>query len=289
MLSEATRGREPSERVAGGLVPTPYVVAGRRVETDDIVTLSLTPPEGVAPAFAHGQFNMVTAFGRGEIALSMSNEPDAEGLEHTIRRVGAVSAALCDTPVGGVVGVRGPFGTSWGLDGIEDGADVVVMAGGIGLAPLRGAVRGLVRRQQGGRGRVFVLVGARSPEQVLYGDDLEEWRGAGIHVGISVDVGAPGWTGTVGVVTVLLESLPLEVEGACAMLCGPEVMMRFAGRALADRGIDPGGILVSLERNMQCGLGWCGHCQLGPLLVCRDGPIVPYGGMAEPLLMQRNR
>jgi anaerobic sulfite reductase subunit B len=275
---------------AGTLVPAPYVIVRRREEAADVVTLSLEPSEGPLPGFRHGQFNMVTSFGRGEIAVSMSSAPGAAGpLEHSIRRVGAVSTALCDAAVGSVVGIRGPFGTSWGIDELEDGTDVVVMGGGIGLAPLRGAVRDLVARQEAGRGAVFVLAGARSPDQILFQEDLEAWRGAGAHVGISVDVAAPGWRGVVGVVTELLPLAPFTADTALALLCGPEVMMRFAGRALVDRGVEARRIRVSLERNMQCGVGLCGHCQLGPLLVCRDGPVVPYGGLAEELFMERNR
>ena len=274
---------------AGALVPTPYLVVGRRAEAADVVTLSLEPTEGPAAAFRHGQFNMVTSFGRGEIAVSMSSAPGAPGpMEHSIRRVGAVSAGLCAAPVGSLVGIRGPFGSSWGVDEVEDGVDVVVMAGGIGLAPLRGAVRSLVERQQAGRGRVFVLVGARSPDQILFHDDLQAWVQAGVYVGISVDVGAPGWSGVVGVVTALLPGAPFEASGSLALLCGPEIMMRFGGRALVDRGVDAERVRVSLERNMQCGIGLCGHCQLGPILVCRDGPIVRYGGLADRLFMERN-
>ena len=275
---------------AGTLVPEPYVVVGRRQEAEDVVTLLLEPVAAAQPAFRPGQFNMVTSFGQGEIAVSMSGAAGAPGpLEHSVRRVGAVSAALCAAPVGSVVGIRGPFGTSWGVDEVEDGADVVVMAGGIGLAPLRGAIIDLVARHRARRGRVLVLAGARSPDQILFPDDLWAWERAGAHVAVSVDVGAPGWTGTVGVVTDLLAAAPFDARGARALLCGPEIMMRFAGRALVGRGVDPGRVLVSLERNMQCGVGLCGHCQLGPLLVCRDGPIVRYGGLADELFMERNR
>ncbi len=275
---------------AGSLVPAPYVVVARRQEAHDVVTLLLEPAEGERPSFRHGQFNMVTAFGQGEVAVSMSSAPAAPGpLEHCVRRVGAVTAALCDTPVGAVVGIRGPFGTAWGIEELEDGADVVVMAGGIGLAPLRGAMIDLVARQQAGRGGVYLLAGARSPDQILYPEELEAWARAGAHVAVSVDVGAAGWVGTVGVVTDLLPAAPFDAAGALALLCGPEIMMRFAARALVDRGVDPGRIRVSLERNMQCGVGLCGHCQLGPLLVCRDGPVVRYGGLADELFMERNR
>lgn len=274
----------------GVLTPAPYRVVARRQELADVVTLSLEPIDGSLQPFRHGQFNMLTSFGQGEIAISVSSAPSAHGpIEHSVRAVGAVSDALCRTPVGSVIGVRGPFGTSWGIDQVDDGVDVVVMAGGIGLAPLRGAVRDLVSRQEAGRGRVFVLAGARSPDQILFAEELDAWRRSGVHVGISVDVGATGWNGVVGVVTALLPDAPFAASESIALLCGPEIMMRFGGRALADQGVDPSRIRVSLERNMQCGIGLCGHCQLGPLLVCRDGPIVRYGGLADRLFMERNR
>jgi anaerobic sulfite reductase subunit B len=275
------------------LTPVPYRIVKRKVELDDVVTMSVMPMStGVGQTFhfAHGQFNMLTSFGVGEAAISISSAPTEEGpIEHTVRDVGAVTRALCAAPVGSVIGVRGPFGHDWGLDAIDDAADVVVVAGGIGLAPLRGAIRDLTERRMRRAGRVFVLVGMRSPAQILFGDELDAWRKAGIHVGVAVDVGAPGWDGSVGVVTVLLPRAPFEPAGAVALLCGPEIMMRFAGRQLVDQGIDPSLIRVSLERNMQCGIGLCGHCQLGPLLLCRDGPVVPYGGLADGLFMERDR
>jgi NAD(P)H-flavin reductase len=277
----------------GPLTPVPYRVVGRRVELDDVVTVKVEPadqrPAG-AFAFSHGQFNMLTAFGVGEVAISISSAPGDPGpIEHSVRDVGAVTRALCAAPVGSVIGVRGPYGHDWGLDTIEPEADVVVVAGGIGLAPLRGAIRDLVARRRTGGGRVFVLVGARSPDQILYPGDLEAWRVAGAQVEVTVDVSAPGWDGTVGVVTVLLPLAPFDPERTVALLCGPEIMMRFVARGLVDRGVDPGRIRVSLERNMQCAVGLCGHCQLGPLLVCRDGPVVAYGGVADRLFRERNR
>jgi len=275
----------------GPLTPRPYRVTGRKAEVGDVVTLSLEPCDGhLVPPSAHGQFNMVTAFGVGEVAVSIAGDPDDSGhLEHSVRDVGAVTHALCTAPVGAVVGLRGPFGTGWGVEHLPDGPDVVVVAGGIGLAPLRGAVGELVRREREGRGRVFVVAGARSPDQVLYADDLDRWRRAGSSVVVTVDLGSTGWEGPVGVVTTLLPELPFDPAGAWALTCGPEIMMRFVARALVDRGVDPRRVLVSLERNMQCGVGLCGHCQLGPLLVCRDGPVVPYGGTADRLLLERGR
>jgi anaerobic sulfite reductase subunit B len=282
--------RSSTGRTPGPLTPAPYRVVRRQVEVGDVVTLSLEPCDGrAAPAASHGQFNMVTAFGVGEVAISISGTGGTGAVDHSIRAVGAVTGALCRLPTGAVVGLRGPFGNGWGIERLPDGPDVVVVSGGIGLAPLRGAVRALVAREREGRGRVLVVAGARSPDQVLYGDDLAEWGRSGSDVRVTVDIGTPGWDGPVGVVTTLLPDLPFEPDDAWALTCGPEIMMRFVARALVERGVAPERILVSLERNMQCGIGICGHCQLGPLLVCRDGPIVPYGGTADRLLLERGR
>jgi len=218
--------------------------------------------------------------------------PGAAGpIEHSIRDVGAVTHALCNLPVGGAVGVRGPFGKGWDVEAqlAAGRTDVVVVAGGIGLAPLRSAVRDLVERQQRGEVRLFVLVGARSPDQIVFAEDVAAWRAAGSFVEVSVDVAPVGWQGSVGVVTTLLPTASFDPARAVALICGPEIMMRFTALALVDRGVDPDDIRISLERNMQCGVGLCGHCQLGPLLVCRDGPIVPYGGVAAELLRERER
>lgn len=284
----------------GVMTPVPHRVVGRRDETDDVVTLLLSPTAGGALRARSGQFNMLTAFGVGEAAISVSSAPDDEGpLQHTVRDVGPVTHALCQARVGGVIGVRGPFGTDWAVGATrEPGAprnapgpegDVVVVAGGIGLAPLRGAVYELVARHSRGGGRVFVIVGARDPSQIIFGSDLDAWARDGARVEVTVDVPAPGWTGHVGLVTSLLNQAGFDPREASALVCGPEIMMRFTARYLIDVGVDPRFIKVSLERNMQCGVAWCGHCQLGPLLLCRDGPILPYAGVVTHLLTERER
>jgi NAD(P)H-flavin reductase len=280
--------------LAHPLTPALWRVVDRRQEVSDVVTLSLAPEAGEELRFDHGQFHMLTAFGVGEAAISISSAP-AAGLpvEHSVRDVGPVTHALCETPVGGVVGVRGPYGRGWDIGGAGGGpglpADYLVVAGGIGLAPLRGAVCDLAERQRRGGVRLFVLVGARSPDQVVFADDLDRWREAGAYVDVSVDAAPAGWPGTVGVVTALLPAADFDPAHTRALVCGPEIMMRFVAQALVDRGIDPDRIRVSLERNMQCGCALCGHCQLGPLLVCRDGPVVTYGGVTAELLRERQR
>jgi len=259
-----------------------------------VTTLSLTPLAAPPLQARAGQFTMLSALGVGEAAISVSGVPGAASLEQTVRAVGPVTVALCRSGIGDLVGVRGPYGTDWEVDGGgRHGAgaateDVVVVAGGIGLAPLRGAISQLVARGPHA-GRVFVLVGARQPEQIIFGDDLQAWSEAGAHVAVTVDTAGPAWRGHVGVVTTLLAQAGISPDKARALVCGPEVMIRFSARALVDMGVDPGRIRVSLERNMQCGVGWCGHCQLGPYLLCRDGPVVAYSEALAHLLTVRER
>ena len=290
----ATREVAPATGSVGGTaaaVPVPYQVVGRRDETVDVATLFLVPAAGGPMAFLPGQFNMLTAFGVGEAAISVSSSRREDGpLQHTVRTVGPVTEALCRSGAGDVIGVRGPFGTAWGVDGAATGTgDVVVVAGGIGLAPLRGAIDELVHRPIAGGGRVFVIAGAREPGQIIYDNDLQMWERDGAVVAVTVDMGSPGWSGHVGLVTSLLDEAGFDPATSSALICGPEIMIRFTARALVNRGIDPERIRVSLERNMQCGIGWCGHCQLGPFLLCRDGPILPYAGAVSQLLCERER
>ncbi|MDA8291532.1 MAG: FAD/NAD(P)-binding protein [Actinomycetota bacterium] len=264
----------------------PHRVVERRVEAEGIVTVVLEPVSGEPVVWRPGQFAMLTAFGVGEAAISVSGVPGERGLRHTIRDVGAVSHALCSAEVGSVVGVRGAFGTSWGVE--ELGArDVVVVAGGIGVVPLRGALWSLATRAPG-HGVLAVALGARSPDQVIFRDDIDGWREAGAEVELTVDVADAGWTGSVGLVTAALSRLSFDEQDTVALVCGPEVMMRIVARALVDRGVAADRVRLSLERNMQCGIGLCGHCQLGPLVVCRDGPVLLYSRVAA-LLAERER
>lgn len=271
------------------LTPQLYRVVARRRETSDVVTLWLEPHQGERLSFRSGQFNMLCAFGVGEVAISIAGAPgDAGPLRHTVRDVGAVSHALCQSEVGDAIGVRGPFGTDWGVTGNPSSLDTVIVAGGIGLAPLRGAIQELVATQAAGWGRVFVLIGAREPSQLVFSDDVAAWARAGATVLVTVDRPASGWNGRVGLVTTLLADASFDVGHCRVLMCGPEVMMRFTARSLEDLGVDRRSIWVSLERNMQCGLGWCGHCQLGPLMLCRDGPVVSYFD-AGALMNERER
>ena len=222
---------------------------------------------------------MAYAFGVGEIPISISG--GTHGLiQHTVRAVGAVSRAVCDAPVGATLGLRGPFGRGWPAPPPD--TDVVVLAGGIGLAPLRPVVLAGLRQPE----RLSVLVGARTPADLIFTAEYDRWREAGARVLVTVDRAVSGWSGHVGVVTTLLGAVPLPGTDPTGYVCGPEIMMRFGARALMDAGVRPERIWVSLERNMRCGIGLCGHCQLGPSLICRDGPVVD-AGYAEPLMLRR--
>jgi NAD(P)H-flavin reductase len=269
------------------MLPVPHRVVERRVETHDAVTLHLEPMSARLPPFRPGQFGMLYAHGIGEVPISVSGPPDpGNALVHTVRDVGAVSRALHRAQPGTVVGVRGPFGTCWDADGDNAaGTDLLMVAGGIGLAPLRPMVLAALDRPDHYR-RVVLVAGARTPADLLYGDEVATWTEHGVQVELTVDRPAPGWTGQVGFVTEPLARIPLDPDRITALLCGPEPMMQFAATVLERRGVAPARIRVSLERDMKCGIGVCGHCQLGPLLLCRDGPVVGYA-TAAPLLTVR--
>jgi NAD(P)H-flavin reductase len=257
--------------------PEPYRILRVRRETHDTFTLELRPEAGgPRPPFRPGQFNMLYVFGVGEIPISISGDPGAgDRLVHTTRAVGTVTNAMSALAAGDLVGVRGPFGSPWPLEAAR-GRDVVLVAGGIGLAPLRPALYALLadRRQYG---KVVLLYGARSPRDILYRRELERWRARfDLEVHVTVDRSLPSWHGNVGVVTALVPKAPFTPQQTVALVCGPEVMIRFTAIELHRRGVPPGQIYVSMERNMKCAIGLCGHCQFGPVFVCRDGPVLPY-------------
>ncbi len=264
-----------------GLAPQRYRVVGRREETADTVTLTLQPVDPPLPVFRPGQFAMVYAFGVGEVPLSASGRDGGAGIRHTLRAVGAVTRALHDARPGDVLGVRGPFGTDWRLPA-PPGADLVIVGGGIGLAPLRPVIEHAIAHRDRYR-RVLVLLGARTPGDLLYRDEYQAWRTVGVQVCVTVDRADAGWSGAVGLVTTLVDQAGTDPGRTVGFLCGPEAMMRAVARALIQRGTPEAAIRVSLERNMKCGTGHCGHCQLGPLLLCLDGPVVGYDTAARLL------
>jgi NAD(P)H-flavin reductase len=264
------------------MIPRPFRVISKRHETLDTVTLEFEAADSGPPiAFTPGQFTMIYAFGVGEVPISISGDPDnPETLAHTVRAVGAVTNAICALEPGDVAGIRGPYGTGWPE---AEGKDLLVIAGGIGLAP----VRPVILRALAHRHRHFCLglaYGSRTPSDLLYRDEVNQWADDGdIDVQITVDRGEAGWRGDIGVVTPLVQRLRCETTETVAIICGPEVMMRIVARTLQDRGVDPENIYVSIERNMKCGIGLCGHCQFGSDFTCKQGPVFPYKDVAYRL------
>ena len=263
--------------------PRIATVLRTRRESHDTFTLELEPPEGRPFVFSPGQFNMLYAFGAGESAISISGDPDRTGtLVHTIRSVGTVTEHLTAARKGDAIGVRGPFGRGWPVETAR-GRDLVVVAGGIGLAPLRPMILAALNHRALYR-RVVVLVGARTPSDLIYQRELQRWRGhLDAQVEVTVDRGDAAWRGDVGVVTTLLRRVDLDPARTTAMLCGPEIMMRFAVRELTARGVPASDVFVTLERNMKCGIGFCGHCQLGPRFLCKDGPVFRHDELGDAL------
>ncbi|HMD16641.1 MAG TPA: FAD/NAD(P)-binding protein [Terriglobales bacterium] len=266
------------------MLPQPYLVQQVVKETADTFTLTLEPSDGTGRnRFQPGQFSMLWVFGVGELPISISGNPaDRAQLVYTVRSVGKATHALVSREVGETVGVRGPFGTGWPVEKAE-GRDVLVIAGGIGLAPLRPVIYEVLHNREK-YGRLVILYGARSPRDLLYRKELTAWaRQPETQVLVTVDYGGLSWRGHVGVVTTLFKNARLQPARTLAFACGPEIMMRFVARDLENQGFAPENIYLSMERNMKCAVGFCGHCQYGPHFICKDGPIFPYDRM-RPLL-----
>lgn len=269
------------------MLPQPYRVRRVRRETSDTFTLELEPlPHPLSESergaegevrFLPGQFNMLYLFGVGEVPISIAGDPaETERLVHTVRAVGAVTKAICKLKRGDVLGVRGPCGSAWPVAAAA-GSDILIVAGGIGLAPLRPALCYILAHREH-YGRVVLLYGARTPQDMLYKKELEEWRGHfDLQVDVTVDAAKPEeWRGNVGVVTTLIPRAHFDPHHVTAFVCGPEIMMRFTIAELQKRGLRDNQIYISMERNMKCAIGFCGHCQYGPHFICKDGPVFRF-------------
>ena len=259
------------------MIPVPWRVERMTRENRDTVTLKLAPTRpDIKFSFSAGQFNMIYLFGIGEVPISVSGHEDKSGcVSHTVRKVGAVSGAMIKLKPGAVVGVRGPFGSRWPVD-LRDGGDVVVIAGGLGMAPLRPAVQELLRNRRDYR-RIALLYGARQPADLLYLKELRRWgERFDVRIELTADSAGREWSGHVGVVTALLPKIDFDPGRTTALVCGPEIMMRFAMRELRNYGVEDDRLYLSMERNMKCAVGFCGHCQLGSTFVCKDGPVFRY-------------
>jgi NAD(P)H-flavin reductase len=264
------------------MLPLIYRVEKRVRETADTFTLVLRPETDPAGfSFAPGQFNMLTAFGVGEVPISISGDPGRPlPLSHTIRAVGAVTRALTTRRQGEQIGVRGPFGTSWPLRQAE-GNDLVIVAGGLGLAPLRPAIYHILDHRAA-YGNVEIVYGARTPADLLYSQELMKWRGRfDLRVHVTVDSATPDWRSNVGVVTTIIPRIYFDPLHTTVLVCGPGVMMRFVVQEFRRRGVPEDNIFISMERAMKCGIGLCGHCQLGPVFICKDGPVFSYARIKE--------
>lgn len=267
------------------------VIEAIRPEIEAVATFRLKFTDSLLAEqyrFRPGQFNMLYVPGCGESAISLSGSPTLNGhhLVHTIRFVGRVTEAISNLRVGDRVGVRGPFGSAWPIDCCK-GRDVIIIAGGIGLAPLRPAIYSFMENRSD-FGRIVLLYGARSPELLLYADELDSWRAGGIEVQLTVDQADDSWQGAVGVVPLILDRLAgLKPDQTEVMMCGPEVMMHYCAQSAMKRNIPKRSIGLSIERNMQCAVGLCGHCQLGSVFVCRQGPVFRYDAI-ESLLRVRD-
>ncbi|HEV2350121.1 MAG TPA: FAD/NAD(P)-binding protein [Terriglobia bacterium] len=274
---KSTLERQPEAAVPHPMIPKSFRVQRIKGETEDTFTLDMTSCEsrdGVR--FSPGQFNMLYVFGVGEVPISISGNPaQPDNLVHTVRAVGAVTQAMERMKKGDVLGARGPFGSHWPVEEAA-GRDVLIVAGGIGLAPLRPALY-YILSNRGQYNKVVLLYGTRTPEDILYRKELERWRSRlDLSVHVTVDRAKPGWKGNVGVVTTLIPKADINPAAALAFVCGPEIMMKFTLLELERRGLDDAQVYLSMERNMKCAVGFCGHCQYGPAFICKDGPVFRY-------------
>ena len=230
--------------------------------------------------FQPGQFNMLYLPGFGEVAISLSSDPgEPQAMGHTIRSAGNVTRAFNRLKAGDLAGVRGPYGSWWPVEKAEN-KNLVIVAGGIGLAPLRPVILAVMRRRKS-FGRVVLLYGARTPADLLYTDEFAKWEQGDIEVHTTVDLGDEHWRGQVGVVPQLFYRIRVDAKQTLIMTCGPEIMMRFVIYEALARRIPKESIYISMERNMKCAVGFCGHCQYGPTFICKQGPVLNFAAI-EP-------
>ncbi len=284
-MTTSTRAttHEPPPAVPSALRNDPWKIESARVlarrdEVEGVITLDLEVSDPAARSefrFAPGQFNMLYAFGVGEAAISIaSSSANPSLLSHTIRMVGQVTNALGRVPVGGSIGLRGPFGSHWPVESAR-GDNLILVAGGIGLPPLRPVIDRVIRDRDAYE-RVVLVYGAKTVSDLLYTYEYDMWKRNGIEMIATVDRADDSWRGERGLVPAALKKLRLRGSNHTAFMCGPEIMMKYAVQECLDRGMSEDRIFVSLERNMKCACTFCGHCQLGPEFVCRDGPVFSY-------------
>lgn len=268
-------------------MPTMSQVTSIKKMTELEKLFNLQLPEGVSLGHRPGQFVEVSVLGVGEAPISISSSPSRSNgsFELCVRRVGDLTSALHNLQPGAKLGLRGPFGRGFPYEKFR-GKDVLFAAGGLGLAPLRSLINQVID-ERATFGRVIILYGARSPEELLFTDELKEWGDRGdLEFHVTVDRGNDDWQGNVGVITTLFKKISIYPRNTVAATCGPPVMYRFVLMELLAKGISEGNIYLSLERHMKCGVGKCGHCQINDVYACQSGPVFPYSeikGMEEAL------
>jgi NAD(P)H-flavin reductase len=257
--------------------PEKVVIKGTKDQTRDVRTFTMSFSDGKKDtySFIPGQFNMLSMLGFGEAAISISSDPKSKDVvEHTVRKVGNFTEALFKLKKGDALGLRGPFGKGWPVEEAK-GKNVLIVAGGVGLAPLRSVVMHIASNRAD-YGNFEILYGARNPGEMLFTDEFDQWRKIkNTNVALAVDAVPPGekWAHTVGVVTVLFDKMQSKPKDTVVMTCGPDIMMHFGVQGLLKKGFTEDQINVSLERRMKCGMAQCGACQVGPNYVCKDGPV----------------
>lgn len=256
------------------MIPRCYTVKSISEDTHDTFTLIVEPQETYNISFLPGQFSMLYLFGFGEIPISISGELSSKNeLTYTIRSVGPVTEGLRKLQNGDVIGIRGPFGSAWPLT--KQGGDIILLAGGLGMVPLRPALHHLVKHRNNYKS-ITLLYGTRTPSDFLYTKEMQAWESQGVGIHTSVDKADETWRGNVGVITSLISKHISDPSNTRVLLCGPEIMMKFSLIELARFAIPEDEIFLSMERNMKCAVGFCGHCQYGPHFLCKDGPIFSY-------------
>jgi len=276
------RPRAPASLQDDPLCPYPAIVRSVEPEAPRVATFRIEFQDRQRQEryrIEPGQFNMIYVPGVGEVPISVSSAPgEGPGIGHTIRFVGRVTRVIEKLGPGAVLGLRGPYGRGWPMEQAR-GRDVLVVAGGLGMAPLRPAVKALLAARDQ-FGRLTLLYGARQPADLLYSAEYPEWERQGMEVLITVDRADAAWHGRVGVVPVLFKRLRIDPERTVVLTCGPEILMRFTVTEALHRRLSEQDIYYSMERNMQCAVGLCGHCQLGPAFLCKDGPVFAHRQLA---------
>jgi NAD(P)H-flavin reductase len=266
--------------------PLEAEIIGKERESRTIVTLTLRLTDADAASafrFLPGQFNMLYVKGVGEIPISIASDPDTpEALSHTIRATGRVSTRLTELEPGDRIGLRGPFGRGWPLEQLG-GRDLIIVTGGLGCAPVAPVISYITDRRQD-FGRLAILHGVKHCSDLIWGECYSEWAAQDdTQVLLSADRCDLSWSGTTGPVTQLFDQLEIPPSEAAAMICGPEPMQHACAEWLLANDMPAGDIWLSLERNMRCAVGLCGHCQFGEHFICRDGPVFRYD-VIRPLI-----